>query len=128
MSLMEWSKSSVGYGRKLVDSAIEGARTGESEFLKEEPLVPFLSEAAQQALKPAAIGACLGGLCGYIGKGPRSRARVLACGLIGGAIGFGAGAIWENRQFIATVASGIRKSIKEVRDAHWFEKNPIDYA
>ena len=58
MNVMEWSKSNVDYGRKLVDSALEGARRGEGEFLKEESLASFLSESARQSLAPAAIGAC----------------------------------------------------------------------
>jgi len=68
MNFVEWSKSSVGYGRKLVDSALEGARSGEGEFLNEEPLAPYLGESARQALGPAAIGACLGVLGGYLGN------------------------------------------------------------
>ena len=37
------TRSVRDYGRKLVDSALEGARTGEGEFLKEESLASFLS-------------------------------------------------------------------------------------
>jgi hypothetical protein len=128
MNFVEWSKSSVDYGRKLVDSALEGARTGEDEFLKEEPLVPYLGETARQAAVPAAVGACLGLLCGYLGTGRRSTSRALACGFVGGAIGFGAGVLWQNRQFTASVASCAWKNIGKTRDEHWLEKNPIDYA
>jgi hypothetical protein len=128
MTFVEWSRSSVDYGRKLVDSALEGARTGEGEFLKEEPLAPYLGESARHALGPAVVGACLGLLGGYLGNGRRSTTRALACGFLGGAIGFGAGVLWENRQFTASVASGSWRSIGKTRDEHWFEKNPIDYA
>ena len=128
MNLREWSKSSVDYGRKLVDSAVEGARTGEDEFLKDEPLSPYLEESARHALAPALFGACLGMVGGYLGNGRRSRTRALACGFVGGAIGFGAGVIWESRQFGASVAFGAWKSISKARDEHWLEKNPIDYA
>ena len=128
MDVMEWSRSNVDYGRKLVDSALEGARTGEGEFLKEESLASFLGESAQRALAPAAIGACLGALGGYLATGRRSRARALVCGLLGGAVGFGAGLIWESRQLTATVASNSWKSVSKTRDEHWLEKNPIDYA
>jgi hypothetical protein len=128
MNVREWSKSSVDYGRKLVDSAVEGARAGEDEFLKEEPLIPYLGKSARQALAPAAIGACLGVLGGYLANRRRSTTRALAGGLLGGTIGFGAGMIWQNREFTASVASGAWKSIGKTRDEHWFEKNPIDYA
>jgi hypothetical protein len=54
--------------------------------------------------------------------------RVLAFGLLGGAIGLGAGLVWENRCLAASVAGGALRNIDRVRDEHWLEKNPIDYA
>ncbi len=128
MNFLEWSKSSVGYGRKLVSSALEGAHEGEDEFLKEEPLAPYLGESAREALAPAVIGVFLGALGGSLGSGRRSPTRAVACGLLGGAIGFGAGVIWMNREFSASVASSAWKRINQTRDEHWLEKNPIDYA
>jgi len=128
MNFLEWSKDSVEYGRRLVDSALEGARTGEDDFLQQDPLAPFLGESARQALGPAVIGACLGTVGGYLGSGCRSRTRALACGILGGVIGFSAGMIWDSRQLTASVASGAWKKIGKTRDERWFEKNPIDYA
>lgn len=128
MNFLEWSKSSVDYGQKLVNSAIDGAREGEDEFLKEKPLAPSFSESARHALRPAIAGALLGALGGSLGSRRRSTTRAFAYGLLGGAIGFGAGLIWENRQFGSTVASSAWNKINKTRDEHWFEKNPIDYA
>jgi hypothetical protein len=128
MNLAEWSKSNIDYGLKLVNSAVEGARHGEDEFLKKEPLAPFLSDSAKQALTPAGIGACLGLLCGYVQRRRRPETRILAYGFVGAAIGFGAGVIWKSRRLTASVASTVGKSIRETRDERWFEKNPIDYA
>lgn len=128
MNFIQWSKSSVGYGRKLLHSASEGARTGEEEFLNHEPLAPYLTDSAHQALAPAAFGACLGVLYGYLDNRDNSASRVLGCSLVGGAIGFGAGLLWESRHLTASIASTMNKSIQETRDEHWFEKNPIDYA
>jgi len=127
MNFREWSKSNVDYGRKLVDSAVEGAREGEGEFLKDKSLVPYLERSALHAIAPALIGVCLGVAGGYLENRP-SRSRVFACGLLGGAIGFGAGVVWENRNLTASVASGAWKNINKTRDERWFEKNPIDYA
>ena len=127
MNLTEWSKSNVAYGRKLMDSAVEGAREGESEFLKEEPLGPYLERSALRAIAPTMIGACVGLAGGYFAT-QRSRNKTLICGLLGGVIGFAAGVAWENRNLSASVASGAWKRISKTRDEHWFEKNPIDYA
>ena len=127
MNFLEWSKSSVDYGHKLVNSAMEGAREGEDEFLGDEPLSPYLTHSARHALGPALIGAYLGALGGSLGSRRRST-RALACGLLGGVIGFGAGLVWDNRDFGASVASSAWKRMNRTRDDHWFEKNPIDYA
>ncbi len=65
MDLGNWVKSNVDYGRRLVDSGIEGARSGQEEFLDGEPLAPFLGESVKGSLVPAAIGACVGALVAY---------------------------------------------------------------
>jgi hypothetical protein len=36
--------------------------------------------------------------------------------------------VWESRLLAASVAGGALSRIDKVRDEHWFEKNPIDYA
>jgi len=53
---------------------------------------------------------------------------VLAFGLLGSAIGFGAGIAWQDRRLAASVARGALRNIGRVRDEHWLEGHPIDYA
>lgn len=128
MDLREWSKANANYGEKLVNSGIEGARSGGEAFLNGEPLTPFLSESARSALRPAALGACLGVLGSYPGSRQKSLGKVLAFGLVGGAIGFGAGVVWESRRLVASAAGGALRNIGKVRDEQWLIRNPIDYA
>lgn len=128
MDLREWSKSNADYGEKLVNSGIEGARSGGEAFLNGESLTPFLSESVRSALRPAALGACLGVLSSYPGSRQKSLGKVLAFGLLGGAIGFGAGVVWESRRLVASAANGAVRNIGKVRDEHWLAKHPIDYA
>jgi hypothetical protein len=128
MDLHQWSKSEVEYGRKILDSGLKGARTGEEEFLNGRPLTPFLNESARKALKPAALGACMGVLGSRLGDGQTSIGRMLLLGLVGGAIGFGAGVAWETRRLTASTARGAFRSTHKVRDEHWVEKHPIAYA
>jgi hypothetical protein len=128
MSVREWSQSEVEYGRKVLDSGLEGARSGREAFLNGRPLTPFLSESVRKALRPAAVGACLGLLASCPGSRRRPAGRKLLLGLLGGVIGFGAGMVWENRRLTACVVSGALGSIERVRDEHWLEKHPIDYA
>ena len=128
MKVSEWSKSNIDYGRKLFDSGLEGARSGEGAFLHGKPLAPFLEESARHALKPAVIGLLLGVLGSRAGNAHNSTGRALVFGLLGGAIGFGVGVAWGNRRLAASVTSSAFRSMGKVRDEHWLENNPIDYA
>lgn len=128
MDLRKWSKSNADYGRRLLDSGLEGARSGEEAFLNGKLLTPFLGESVRSALKPAALGACIGVLGSYAGYRQKSITRTLACGLLGGAIGLGAGLAWESRCLTASVAGSALRNIGRVRDEHWLARHPIDYA
>src|ERR1051326_2959998 len=55
MLLSEWSKSEAEYGRRVLNSGLEGARSGREAFLNGRPLTPFFRESFQKALKPAAL-------------------------------------------------------------------------
>jgi hypothetical protein len=127
MTVGEWSKTSVDYGRKLLDSGMEGAHEGEEAFLEGEPLAPFLGEAARKAITPTAVGVCLGILGSRSGRG-RSAGKTLAFAVFGGAVGFAIGLGWQSRRLAVSVASGAMKNIEKTRDEHWLERNPIDYA
>jgi hypothetical protein len=128
MLLSEWSKSEVEYGRRVLNSGLEGVRSGREAFLNGRPLTPFFRESFRKALKPAALGACVGLLTSCPGRQRRSVAQVLASGLLGGLIGLGAGLVWEGRFLAGSAASSALKNIDKVRDEHWLEKHPIDYA
>jgi hypothetical protein len=128
MKVNEWSKSNIDYGKKLLDSGLDGARSGEGEFLHGEPLAPFLEESARHALKPAALGVLLGVLGSCAGNEHKSTSKTLVYGLLGGAIGFGLGVAWGSRRLAASVATSAFRSMDKVRDEHWLENNPIDYA
>jgi len=128
MSVNEWSKASVDYGRKLVDSGLEGAHAGEEAFLHGQPLAPFLGRSARKALTSAVIGAGLGLIGSCLSKGERSARKSLAFTFLGSAIGFATGLAWQSRRLTASMASSAMKNIEKTRDEHWLEKNPIDYA
>jgi len=128
MELGEWVRSNVDYGRRLVDSGIEGARSGQDEFLNGEPLAPFLSESVKGALVPAAIGACVGVLVGYPICRKKAPAVTWAYGLMGCAVGLATGMAWKSRHLGASVASSAIKNIGKVRDEEWLARHPINYA
>jgi len=128
MNAKTWSKSTVEYGRKLVDSTVDGIRTGEDEFLVDGRLTPYLAKGATRSLAPAAIGAILGAYCGGLRRERRSAARVLTGCILGGLVGFGAGMVWETRYLTESIGANVSKRVQSVRDEHWLEENPIDYA
>ena len=128
MDLQTFLKSHEDYSRKLLHAAVEGARSGGESFLDGKPLVALLDESTRNAWKPAALGACIGLLGSYPDHQHRSRGRIFASAFVGGVIGFGTGMVWQNRHLAARVASEVWRKIGRVRDEHWLEKNPIDYA
>jgi hypothetical protein len=128
VGLKEWSKSNARYGEKLVRSGIEGARSAGKAFLGGESLAPFLGESVLSARRSAALGACLGVLGSYPRSPQKSLGRVLAFGLLGGALGFGAAVVWESRRLVASSAGGALRGIGKVRDEHWLARHPINYA
>jgi len=128
MLLSQWSKSEVEYGRRVLNSGLEGVRSGREAFLNGRPVTPFFRESFRTALKPAALGVCVGLLTGCPRSRQRSVAQTLAAGLLGGLIGLAAGIVWENRFLAASSASNALKNIEKVRTEHWLEKHPIDYA
>ncbi len=128
MSVGAWSKSTVDYGRKLVGSAVDGIRTGEDEFRVDGRLTPYLAKGAVRSLAPAAIGAVLGAYCGTVRHERQRAARVVTGCILGGLVGFCAGMAWETRYLTESIGTNVRKRVQSVRDEHWFEANPIDYA
>ncbi len=128
MTLQEWSKSEIDYGRKLLHSGIEGARDGRDAFLNGKPLDPFLHDSLQHAWIPTAVGLCVG----ILASNPRHRhtslPKMMGCAILGGAIGFTATMVWETRRLTRSAACSALDHLNKTRDEHWFEKHPIDYA
>jgi len=126
MTVREWSNSNAAYGRRLVSSGLEGARSGREAFLHGGALAPFVRTSFRNALGPAAIGVCLGMLKSIPKR--RCAGRALGFAVVGGVVGFGIGLVWQTRRLAGSIASEVFESIKRVRDEHWLEKHPIDYA
>lgn len=80
------------------------------------------------AIAPTAIGMCLGIIGSNAENGHNSARRTVAYGLLGGTLGLAVGIAWHGRRLVTTIASGAMRNIEKVRDEHWLEQNPIDYA
>jgi len=128
MKLRERIASIVGYGRELAGSGLQGASHGRAAFLNGGPISPFLADANQHALKLAALGACVGVLGGYLARKRQPAVRTIACGALGGAVGFAAGFAWSSHTLAESVARGALTNVAATRDQHWLKRHPIDYA
>ena len=120
--------SKMHYARELLNAGLEGARSGRETFLNGKCLGTFLAESLGNALKPAALGLCLGVLGSYPGNGPKRASRVFACSLIVGAVGFGASVAWQSRFLVERATASALRNIGRLRDDHWLKRHPIDYA
>ena len=118
----------VEYGQKLVNAGITGIRTGQDCARGEESLRKIAADAARDSLALAAIGACVGLLQSQFADKRDRRAKALALGALGSVLGFCVGFGWKTRKVTSSVAHSTARELRRVRDEHWLELNPIDYA
>ena len=128
MPLRDGLETQIGYCKKLVNSGVEGARAGREEFLGGEPFDEFLEQSVRNAFRPAAIGACIGAVGSWSGSRRNSVGRIVALGVLGGMVAFGASLIWNSRHLTRAAARTAAKNIARARDERWMEENSIAYA
>jgi hypothetical protein len=128
MRILRQLKKIVDYGERIIKAGLEGAHSGWETVLGEKALSTFLSESVRNAWRFAAIGACIGVL-GVYSTGLRVSLRsALAYVSLGSVLGCGAGFLWKCHPLFKSVISAALKGVGRVRDEHWLERNPIDYA
>jgi hypothetical protein len=117
----------LAYGRKLVTAGISGVRTGHHSF---DPQLAsaLINNSAEESLKLAAIGACLGMLPAMMIRGRSRHKSAVACVALGSALGFCASFSWKTRKLTSSLAHSAMHEVHRVRDEHGLETNPIDYA
>ncbi len=120
--------SYLQYGRTLAESGMSGLRSGSESYLQGQPLCEAMTQSARASFLMAAIGACAGLLPLYLARRRGRIPKAIASGVIGSAVGFCAGFTWKNRDLTTSMARSALKQINVVRDEHWLERHPIDYA
>ncbi len=103
-------------------------RSGRESYLHGQPLSEALTGSARASLGMAAVGACAGLLQLYLTRRRGTVPRTVASGMFGGAIGFCVGFTWRNRGLTASMARSALRQVGLVRDQHWLQRHPIDYA
>ena len=129
MTFRTWIKSNLDYGRSLVISGWEGARATGRMTLEGAPVAVILIRSVRTSCMPALIGAYIGALGAALGNRRRRAYGIISISTtLGAVIGFTTGMAWGTRRLTGGMVQGARKKMDAVRDAHWLEKNPIDYA
>jgi hypothetical protein len=124
MSHRESLANNFKYGRTILQAGIRGLRRAEQGLLDRDSK-HYLAESAREALVCAALGGGLAALESEINHRFRGRlARVLACG----SLAFCADFAWRTRNMSSHLMDSAAREITMVRDQHWLEENPIDYA
>jgi hypothetical protein len=117
----------LAYGRRLVKAGISGIRTGRENFDPQRASA-LVSNSAEESLKLAVVGACLGVLPAFLVRRRSRLASALVFGAAGSALGFCAGFSWKTRKLTSSLAHSAVREVRRVKDEHWLDKNPIDYA
>jgi hypothetical protein len=124
MNTLSSLKSDLTYIAYLTKAILEGLTTA-PQCAADRAWAPVLTAAVWT---PTAIGTAIGILGASFSRRNRSGYKVAVGGLLGSALGFGAGVSWTSRDFTGAVARSTLQKVNMVRDARWLEKNPIDYA
>ena len=125
---MDWLESNIDYGRNLVNSGLEGARSAQKKTLDGAPIAAVLVRSVRESWMPTVIGAYVGALGASLGhKRKPNYGAIVGAGLLGAAIGLTTGMAWGTRHLTGEMARGARRNINAARDAHWLEKNPVAY-
>ena len=121
-------RNGLQYGRALVNSGLSGLRNGRDSHLHGQPLSDVMTGSARGALGLAAVGTCAA-LIGSCFSGRRNRsAKAVGFGVAGSLIGFVLGLSWTTRELTASMGRSALKEMGTVRDEHWLQTHPIDYA
>jgi hypothetical protein len=114
----------MNYLWQLTRAGWQGAASARQETNPARLAPPSMSATCASA----AIGAAAGILAAQL-AGKRQRASAVAIGgTVGSIVGVGASAAWSARHVSRAAARAALCRVNALRDAHWLELNPIDYA
>ena len=122
------SDRSLDYGRKLVHASASGIRQAQQSGVDGHSSSAVLIDSARNSLLLAAACACATLLPSSMTRRDGRFTRAVTFGALGSALGFFAGFVWNTRKLTSSMAHSAYREVQKVRDEHWLEVNPIDYA
>ena len=120
----------VRYGRDLAGSGVQGLQNGSQRYLKGQPLSAALGETARASLNSMALlGIGAGLLQTYLVSSTQTPVpRRCSWGFRVERVAFMIAASWKSRRLTSSMMKGALQEIGVVRDEHWLQGHPIDYA
>ena len=120
-------KSNIEYGKELVESGLEGAKEARRAVLEAEETSDILAVATEKSWQAASFGVLTGAVLGALADDRKPVRGVIAGGILGAVLGFGASFAWKTRPLTSAMAREAGKRIGTTRDKHWLSKHPINY-
>ncbi len=120
-------RSQYEYGKELVSSGLEGAREAHKAVLATEDTSNILAVAAEQSWQAASFGVLAGAVLGALADDRKPVRGVVAGGILGAALAFGASFAWKTRPLTSAMAREAGRRIGHTRDRHWLSRHPINY-
>ena len=117
-------RAELDYLRQLAGAGWNGINAARQDF--EGPV--FEIPKAGNLWTPAAVCAGIGLMSGKLLAKRQDRSTAAERGLLGGLVGSTAMLAWSSRRFARHATRKAIRSVNAVRDRHWLEANPIDYA
>jgi hypothetical protein len=117
-------RSSLAYARQLSGAALDGVESAGREIhagVFKLPIRPAV-------WAPAAVCGAIGIVGGKMTGNRKQSSRMAWGGLVGTALGLGAGLVLASAPLLRPVARTTARRIEAIRDARWLATHPIDYA
>jgi hypothetical protein len=124
MASVHAKESEIGYFKDLVGAGWEGV----AEVRRELGGRVFERQSKPSVWTPAAVGCAVGVLGTGMFKNRRSAPSLAIGAIVGSVVGLTAAGAWAARHFTRAATRRASHMVNQVRDAHWLEKNPINYA
>ena len=122
------SDRSLDYGRKLMHASASGIRQAQQSGVEGHSASTVWIDSARDSLLLAAACACATLLPSSLARRHRRFGRAITFGAVGSALGFCAAFAWNTRKLTSSMAHSAYREVQKVRDEHWLEVHPIDYA
>lgn len=125
---LESLKSELFFAYHLLEAGLKACAPVRPDGAAAKPPLAAKLADCRHAWTSAAAAAAVGGLGTVLFGKRKSLQDVAFNGLIAASIGFAGALAWGSRERTAEIAHQAARNMGAIRDSHWLERYPIDYA